>query len=69
MRYVARQTAADNREGVNMLYNFFCKVMVHHAFKFNKAMAILMVMRQSRLPKNLKQYYADHLLLMTVASD
>lgn len=52
-----------------MLYNLFCKVLVHHAFRLNKAMAILMVMRRSRLPKNLKQYYADHLLLMTVASD
>jgi len=52
-----------------MLYNLFCKVLEHHAFRLNKAMAIVMVIRRSRLPRNLKQYYSDQLLLLLVASD
>lgn len=50
-----------------MLYNLFCKVLEHHAF--GVAMAIEMVISQSKLPRNLKQYYCDRLLLLAVASD
>lgn len=57
------------RKGDSMLYNLFCKVLKHHAFRLNKAMAIVMVIRRSRLPRNLKQYYSDQLLLLLVASD
>ena len=51
-----------------MLYNLFCKVLRHPLFRFNQTKAIVRVIASSKLPRNLKQYYADRLFLLTVAS-
>lgn len=67
MYAAARQAAPDARKEVTMLYNLFCRVLEHRAFGMAKA--IEMVISQSRLPRNLKQYYCDRLLLLAIASD
>lgn len=52
-----------------MLYNLFCKVITHPMFDLNKAAAIRIVLLFSRLPSNLKQYYADQLHYMVIRSN